>query len=241
MFNIKHPFRYVSSFIKKPTSYNSYNGVKLDFNSSIVTPWIRDAIYKGYYESDECNLLKSYLEATDIVLEIGAGIGLTSAIVASKAMYSTHIEANPSLIHLVTTNISINTQNPCNHTVREAAVTAIETGDSLVSLHSGDNFWNAALKEREIHKNAINQKSVYIQNALKERQFNFLIMDVEGYELEIITSNKFPVGIKKIMIELHPKVIGDEGLATCVSLLELQGYKTIDKSGNSLYLTRAFG
>ena len=238
MNNIKHPLRYILSFFTKPVSYASYNGIKLSFDSPVVTPWIRDAIYKGFYESDECKLLRLYLDPSDVVLEIGAGIGLTSAIVASKTVISTHIEANPRLIDLVITNISLNSSAPGQHVVKEAAVTAVDSNTGRVDLHAGSNFWNAALVERDVHDEAISQTALYIRDVFQEKDYSFLIMDVEGYELEILDNNPLPHAIKKVMIELHPKVIGVDGVQKCISILESQGFSSIDTSANSVYLLR---
>ena len=238
MKNIKHPIRYLLSFLSRPTLYNSYYGVRFSFDAPIVSPWIRDAIYKGFYECDECRLLRSFLHSTDIVLEIGAGIGLTSAIVSSKVNYSTHIEANPELISLIAANIGLNSSRPDYHTVVEAAVTAMPTSNDQVSMHTSDNFWNAALTERNVHNNSITQHASFFGDLVRERNYSFLIMDIEGYELEILSNNIIPHGIRKIMIELHPKAIGHSGVSKCISILRSQGFDAVANSGNSFCLQR---
>jgi FkbM family methyltransferase len=238
MKNIKHPIRYLLSFFSRPTLYNSYYGVRFSFDASFVSPWIRDAIYKGFYECDECKLLQSFLEPTDIVLEIGAGIGLTSAIVSSKVQYSKHIEANPELISLISVNIGLNSSQPDFHTVAEAAVTALPTSNEQVPLHMSDNFWNAALAQRDVHNNSIAQHASFFGDLVRERNYTFLIMDIEGYELEILSNNTIPQGIKKIMIELHPKAIGYSGVSSCISILRTQGFDAVANSGNSFCLQR---
>lgn len=228
----------MTSLFLRPVFYKSYNGVRIYFGEKVVTAWIRDAIYKGFYEYDECRLLRKYLKHDDVVLEIGAGIGLTSSIVCAKARRSKHIEANGQLIKMISINILMNTNCADNHIIIEGAVTAEDMRDSEVSLHKGKDFWNAALIERDIHGERLNQKSLYIGTLLKEIETNFLIMDVEGYELEILSKNRMPENINKIMLEIHPKAIGESGVGQCITTLKQQGFETADTSGNSLMLLR---
>ena len=238
MRNVKTPIRYLKSFFLNPIFYKSYNGVKLYFGEKVVTNWIRDAIHKGFYEHDECSLLKKYLGEEDTVVEIGAGIGLTSAIVSKKTKESTHIEANGDLVSIIKINILLNANNNGNHKIIEAAVTAEDMADTVISLHKSQNFWNAALVERDIHGEKVNQKSLYFGNLIEDKKPNFLIMDVEGYELEIVTKNQIPEYIAKLMLEIHPKAIGESGVNACIAILEKQGFSKIDESGNSVMMTR---
>ena len=69
----------------------------------VITPAILTAILSGRYEANEARFLPEIVEPGDRVLEIGAGIGVISTLLARlpEVAHIVAVEANPRLIPMI--------------------------------------------------------------------------------------------------------------------------------------------
>ena len=74
------------------------HGVIIPFDPAIITPTIKHAIESGYFEAEEAEQLPDIVQPDDIVLDIGAGIGFISTLIARRAERVISVEANPDLL-----------------------------------------------------------------------------------------------------------------------------------------------
>ena len=106
-------------------------------------------------------------------------------------------------------------------------------------LHVGKHFWNASTEKKKTElTETIQVPSIHIEELFKENEFTFMSVDIEGGELLLLEQFKIPQCVSKLMIELHPKVIGLEGTQKVRDLIDAQGFKMIDQSGNSVLYIR---
>lgn len=202
-------------------------GVKLKVKDPSVSAWVRDAIYKGFYELAEATLLKSHLRSDDIVVEIGAGIGFIGAL-CSSAKKVVIYEANPKLLPLIETNISL---NGCKATIVNAAIVRDEEMKDI-DFYVGPNFWNASLVPN-LGFDRIKVPTLTLEIVLNEHKPTFLIVDVEGYEVKLLNSFSFPDTTRKILIEMHDRKVSEADLNRLRDSIKGKGFALVDSSDQS--------
>ncbi|MFZ1964049.1 MAG: FkbM family methyltransferase [Roseiarcus sp.] len=94
----------------EPCNRYIVHGIVLEIPRSLVTPAIHDALESGYYEHPEADELGELIQDGEVILEIGAGVGLISTIAArnprTRKVYA--IEANPNLIPIIKRTHALN-------------------------------------------------------------------------------------------------------------------------------------
>ncbi len=200
--NIK-TIKYFYRYIFKPDTVNNF-GVNIFVGDSNISNWVRDAINKGYYEAAEAELLNDFLSKEDIVLEIGGGIGFIGSICSSKAKQVNIYEANPKLIPIIKHNCKLNGKN--FYVYNYAVVNNSDKRD--IKFYIGEHFWNASIVKTNGFEEIV-VPTISMNKIMSNLNPSFLIIDVEGYEVELLKKYSFPNSIKKILIEFHPKKVSD--------------------------------
>ena len=88
-------------------------GVKIRLGRH-MSPQVERTVSRGRYEQDEFRLIEQVLSPGDVVLEVGAGLGLVSAYCA-KRLGSSRVfayEANPDLEACIRETFSLNEVQP---------------------------------------------------------------------------------------------------------------------------------
>jgi tRNA G37 N-methylase Trm5 len=128
----------------KLLEYNqiALSGTKIALEA-YISQNVRNAIFSGVYEAAELRIVKAKLSADDIVMEIGAGLGLVSAFCAKK-IGSDRVfayEANPLLEPLIRNNYSLNNVCPTlNICMLDNAV-----GEQILYIH--EDFWSSSMRQ----------------------------------------------------------------------------------------------
>ncbi|MEM9524074.1 MAG: FkbM family methyltransferase [Pseudomonadota bacterium] len=187
---------------------------------------ITKSLYKETYETYERVLLRAAVVPGDRVLEIGAGIGLTGLLAARLAGPAGSVvsyEANPALKDVIQDNYALNADAP-RPELRMKMITA--DGDSK-PFHVAENLLSSSLYQRfdavAGAQTAIEVPSQTFADALAEVRPDILAMDVEGAEADLLTS-PVPEGVRAMVVELHPHVIGAERTEALLASLTAQGF-----------------
>lgn len=170
-----------------------------------ITPMVRDAIRGGVYEQTEATILKQRLTDTDIVLELGTGIGFISALcalrVGSESVFT--YEANPCLYSAIRELYRLNSVNP------ELRMYPLGPADGVIQLHIAEQsqFSSAVPPIPPAGGEIISRINVEVRSFERERstlprQPNFLICDIEGGEFDFFAGVALE-GIDKIICEVH--------------------------------------
>jgi FkbM family methyltransferase len=143
------------------------------------------------------------LNDSDVVLEVGAGIGFLSSycarVIGSDRVFT--FEANPLLESLIKDVYAANEVNP----TLKIGVLGREAGSA--KFYITRDFWASSLLPPA---EPCEEVSVLVYDLNEEvRRINptFLLMDIEGGEYDLIKAIDFHT-IRKISVEIHTDVLG---------------------------------
>ena len=188
---------------------------------------IKDTLYLGKYEQSELQTVKHWLELNDVVMEIGAGIGLISSYCA-KRIGSDRVftyEANPDLKYHIHNNYKL------NHVSPTLEICLIGKNNSEETFYLDKDFWASSINPRNSEAKPIKVPVKSFEQELKRINPTFLIIDVEGKEYQLLQQTNFS-NIKKISIEIHPLFIGREKANLLKKQLTEAGFKMNKKFCN---------
>ncbi len=198
-------------------------GIHVPFVPEIITPKIERPMRNNRYEKGECEAVKKLVRAGDRVLELGAGLGLVSSIAAQVEGIDrvVSIEANPDLIDLIHETHRVN--KITNVELRNGVVAATDSPAQDFYLRA--DFWASSMEpDSRPYVSVASVPGMGLDTVLNDVQPTVLIADIEGGELEVFDNSTLE-GVRTIIIELHPKVYGDEGQAHIFSVFEKLGFE----------------
>ncbi len=188
----------------------SFQNVKFELH---IEDWIQQNIYfLGAYESAELNLLKRHLSEDSVFVDIGANFGLYSLVASQKITNSGKIicfEPFPKNYAALKKNISLNSKS---YIISEN----IALGDKKdeLSLYYQPNEKNLGMVSANFMENSktIEVDVMSFDEYVNENgvdKIDFIKIDVEGFENQVIT------GMKKTLELFSPMIlieIFDEGI-----------------------------
>ena len=209
------------------------DGVLIDTRADVMPRFIRTALFKETYEAHERKIVAEVIKPTDRVLETGAGIGLVSLLCAKICGPQNVLsyEANRSVESLIRNNYSLNGWIP------RLRMKAITTDGADVSFYVDSNVISSSL----IDRNKGTQVTV-ASDSLAEVISDFLpsaiVMDVEGAEIDLLRQTSLE-GISKLIVELHPHIVGDEAALSLREHLRQQGFDEVQYLHNTACYLRS--
>ncbi|MGJ8616316.1 MAG: FkbM family methyltransferase [Sulfitobacter sp.] len=196
---------------QKPTSaFITSRGMKFPKHADIIKGRVRSLLRKNAYEQKESEAALRVVKQGDVVIELGAGIGYMSTLVASKRkIKSVHsFEANPHLIPYIQ---QVHAANGLTNAHVTNAILGPRKGS--VDFYVRDNLLGSsmAVLEGEVDPPSTKVDVLNGKAAMKEIGANVLICDIEGAEVDLIPTLDL-TGLRAAIIELHPQWIGPEGV-----------------------------
>jgi FkbM family methyltransferase len=199
----------------------SIGEVTLPLDPSISTV-MRKAILEGEYEHNEIEIVRHTLTRGDRILECGAGIGLLATYCALR-LGSEHVktfEANPFMLALIEKTFALNGVSPA------LVIGAIGPVHGQVDFHVRKNFWASSMHDGRAPgaQHTISVQMYALQDEILAMQPTYLLIDIEGAERNLAGSSELP-GVEKVMLELHPELIGDDGVRAVLGWLWDLGFR----------------
>jgi FkbM family methyltransferase len=194
-------------------------GVRLPL--SRISTAMKRAIVTQVYESNELRIVASTLELGDSVLECGSGIGLLSAYCARKIggpSVRTY-EANPYMEELIRKTYALNEVTPI------LTMGAIGPRRGQLTLHVRKNFWASSSHDRRAPGSLahISVPMYSLDDEIKAHKPSYLFVDIEGGEEQLAGCGQLP-GVRKLMTEVHPDLIGKSALAGYLNWIRDLGF-----------------
>ena len=176
-------------------------------------PFFAEHIENNSWERYECEIIQMAVKSWHRVLEGGAGLGVTSALIGRRAEFSISFEANPTLHKAAKKNQAL------NRSKTKVVNAALGSSDSSANFLLTEDWWTSKLVGEKIAKSK-NVKVVDAQKIIDKYDINALVLDVEGAE-EIILPHIDLSKIFLLIVELH----GNTDKKRLLSLIENSGLK----------------
>lgn len=179
----KHNFQEYDLQIKVPGEAPSFIGELVD---------------NGGWEAYECEIISSAINKSHRVLEGGAGIGVTSAIIGRKAGFAISLEANPILAKTAKYNQKI------NNSKTQIINAALGIKDGAAEFNFRPDWWDSRIVKRK-SAHTQNVRVLGAQKLINNYDINTLILDVEGEEEKILPHIDLD-RLELLIIELHSHI-----------------------------------
>lgn len=183
---------------------------------------VKDHIIRGDYETGELTIISKTISVNDRILEIGSGLGFL-AIYCSKQVGEKNVisfEANPYLEPYHNKIFKINNIFPV------IIYKAVSLNNNPISLNiDTKKFWSTSIlpfKSKDIKKVTVD--SVNINDIIKLYAPTYLIVDIEGFEIELLPEITDFLTIQKLQLEIHPNVTGNEQIINLKNHLIHKGF-----------------
>lgn len=168
------------------------------------------SIVKNNYESAERKIVKSLISQDDVVLEIGAAVGVLAKFYSDLSPKK-HIliEANTALMPILRKNVKGINCEVIN------ALGSWESGSQ--KFYISNSFYSSSSARRHESDEEVVLDKIDLNSVIKKYRCSVVICDVEGFEYDLIS--RLDLGsVTKIILEVHQ--VGSNVLESLVKLLE---------------------
>lgn len=209
----------------------------LRFDVSRLSPKIRNRLMSGAYEAHEKKMCRDFLTPADKVIEVGAAIGFIGLLCQKELGIRDYasFEANPKTLEILKRNYELNGMTA------KAMNLALGCNDGEVDLEIGTDFWENSIvnKQPSAGAHTVRVDCTTLDGLVKRCGFtpNVLIVDIEGAEQFIDFAN-LPASINKVIIELHPGVIGQAASYDIVAALVQRGFRVAREENDTFAFIR---
>jgi len=217
----------------KNTRQMTIDGVKVITDRKRIPPFIQKLLFRKQYEDHERALVREHLRRGDRVLEIGCGIGLVS-LVATRVCGEGNVfsyEANPRMEEIIRENYRLNGWEP------DLTMKAVTADGRRLKFFQEANILSSSLIDRNLDGREIEIESVAINDAIRRHDPTVIVMDVEGAEEEILPVADLE-GVRALILELHPHIIGEAKVSALVKDLEARGFSLRERIHKTYFLER---
>ncbi len=207
------------------TIHNDVNLVALqkliiEADAEIISQPILDAMYQGSYEYREAHIVSRTLSANDRVLEIGAGIGFLTCLMAKILQNKETLvsfEASSELIAVIERNLK---RNAVQATIFNGVVS--NTCNASEDFYFGRDFWsNSVLYQPDAR--IISVPNFNFEDLIQQFKPTYLTIDIEGSEHELLLSSSLN-GVQKICLEVHPLHLSSVQMREIFAHLDCLGF-----------------
>jgi FkbM family methyltransferase len=183
-----------------------FAGITYPFDSRVMDGKRLVALAAGAIEAEEIALAEKYIDATDIVVEFGSGLGIAAARMHKAVTPKAHFcfEANPVAVSYAKNLFQM---NGLQIDIDQRAL-----GDgSKTAFYAADDYILSAFDppKNTTHFRKIEISTVKLKTVIKDKCPTVIFCDIEGAEDKFLPPADL-AGVAKVIIELHPGLYGAE-------------------------------
>jgi len=194
------------------------------------------SIYRDTHETEEREVIQRHLSPDDKVVEFGSGLGLITVLCCQTVGAENVVtyEANSTMEPLLRRTFELNGVNP---DLRMKMV-SIQDGDQ--SFFVSDRFVVSSQFQHDEDADKVQVVADSFSAILNELKPTFLIMDIEGSEVDLADESIDLSCLNKICVEIHPQIVGDEATSVLVQSLLNRGFQLqlSSSQGDVLFFNR---
>lgn len=187
-------------------------------------------INAAQYEGQEIAGALHVINDSDTVLEIGAGIGLVGAVIASnrKPKKILSYEANPELIPEIEALYAANGLTDQISVQNTILVSADDRPETLKFFLHKSYLGSSLVDPGNRTRKVVDVPTADFNALCKTLKPTVLVMDIEGGELEILRHADL-APFRAVVLEFHPGSYGVSGMRECKTILRDAGFSRIDE------------
>lgn len=208
--------------------------IKLDI--STLSSLMKNNILLGRYEVQERRMASKHLKWNDSVLELGGAIGFIGLFCQKNIGITdyTTIEANPETAELLKSNYELNGMKSNVWNI------AASSEDGEIELNIGNEFWSNSIVDQSGNGRKVTVPALSLPSILEKLDYKptTLICDIEGAE-QYLDFKALPAETDKIIIELHPDLIGEAEVNRIIADLHSIGFYTEEEQAGTYLFLRA--
>jgi FkbM family methyltransferase len=176
----------------------------------------------GDYEQADLQLIADMIKSTDVVMECGAGAGVTGSFAGMRSSRPVVVvEPNQLMYEQIRRTFAANNQQV--HLVEVAVVPDSFTADHIELGIYAEYWWSSALTTTAADRR-VTVRAKGISSLLAEYQPTVLILDIEGGECGVFPA-QIPASLRMIMVEIHTPDIGEGATVELVNQIQGQGFR----------------
>ena len=207
------------------------NGLTIHVPFDLTDIAFRGRFLQDKYEKEESTHLSNYLSPSDRVLELGSCLGyvscLTNKVLDDKKQHLV-LEANPHLIDWIEKNKQ---ENNCHFEIEHCIISNKKKNEFYIH----DLIVGGSTKRATVHSIEVDGTTFSDLEVKHGIDFNTLIMDIEGGELELFREHRNEIAkFQKIFYEVHPfaNILTNEEARECELILTEIGFELLLRDGN---------
>lgn len=219
------------------------DGVKVPIRGSFLAPKMRRHLMRGGYERAERKILARLVKEGDIVIELGASLGIVTTLLKKKigsggAVIA--VEANQRLAPHFHKQLQV---NGLKADLVHALGCPVWDGEIPESVRSqGFSSMASSLSGRAEGPGGDDVPWMTFKRIAEQVGIGaptVLMIDVEGSEdIWCERQPDFPESVRTVIVEIHPHLIGEIKAGECVQALIREGFRIAAISGTVFGLVR---
>jgi FkbM family methyltransferase len=187
-------------------------GIRVPIDRTRLSRKMEKRLSRGDNQQAEFEAARAVIRPGDVVLELGAGLGVISAALRRHTGASRIVafEPNPDLSDYIPRTHALN--GVFDVELRRAVVLSDPKG-STIPFYRHPNLSSGSLSQRSTSfENAVEVAVVGLKEVLAEVTPNVLLVDIEGAEIELFEGAENLGSVGCIVLELHEGSYGHEGI-----------------------------
>ncbi|HEY1050330.1 MAG TPA: FkbM family methyltransferase [Prosthecobacter sp.] len=225
--------RWHFKFTLPAKKHATLHGVHLDI--SALSPLMKNHILQGRYEFQECRLVRQCITQDDVVLELGGAIGFIGLFCRKIIGVRHHltVEPNPNTLAMLQRNYALNRITP------QVVWAAASAEDGEIELNMSGEFWENSIIAADEGACQATVPALSLQSIVEGMAATptALICDIEGAET-CLDFTQLPKTVTRIIIELHPGMVGEAATQRVTDQLHAEGFRTESVEENTWLFTR---
>lgn len=218
------------------TRHVTIDGLRLIAYRQDIPKHVSQMLVRGDYEMPERRAVSALLRRDDRVLEIGSCVGVV-AMTAAKVVGAHNVlafEPNPAAAKVARENFA------ANRLAVELVNAAVGTADGTLDLRISPDSWLGASSRRQFEGRTVATPMRSIAGVVNDFKPSVLVIDTEGMEEELLAACPLN-GVRALVVEVHPDVIGEAGIARLGQHLSSSGFVPVARlsSGDTQSWERA--
>ena len=200
--------------------------VRVAVMKGVVSEIIREKLANGRYERWEAATIQRILGRDEILLELGAGVGVISTLAwLTGNVKEVHcFEADPRLLPLIEATHAANAVKSSLHNAILATDDAT-LARGTVDFFIRENFYGSSMDSsvgREVRSMVAVPVRAFAQ-AVNAAQATIIACDIEGGERDLFRGASIPT-VRRIMVETHQNALGGAGMRSLFDDLHRAGF-----------------